>query len=304
MLQWWNGDCFVGRLDVIIFTAGLKSDPGTFAVFTARICSFRLEADWGGLEMQFGGYLESRHCYILTSWVSQPFLLWLYWTNRVRSWSISICNFLKRADALCNCKKEVNWTELFELWNMDENGWSRLVTQRYIHDIHEKGKDIIWKVIERRTENVALDTSRGFWDDDLRNCFRPSWVCNGTVVPGHGVVVVSHGLAWLVVRETELIRSDTHGMRGSLIPASSSGFLRIPRAFWSSCGVILLLDLKLVSAEFWIDWGARCEIWKPRMATAKIVGDFCILQLKAELAGSKKHMAIEGNFMALCNKDL
>lgn len=37
---------------------------------------------------------------------------------------------------------------------------------------------------------------------------------------------------------------------------------------------------------------------------AKIVGDFCILQRKAELAGSKKHMAIEGNFMALCNKDL
>ena len=37
---------------------------------------------------------------------------------------------------------------------------------------------------------------------------------------------------------------------------------------------------------------------------AKTVGDFCILQLEAELAGSKKHMAIEGNFMALCNKDL
>lgn len=50
-------------------------------------------------------------------------------------------------------------------------------------------------------------------------------------MPGHGVVVVSHGLAWLVVRETELFRSDTNGMRGSLIPASSPGFLHIPRAF-------------------------------------------------------------------------
>ena len=179
MLQWWTGDCFVGRLDVIIFTAGLKSDPGTFAVFTARICSFRLEADWGGLEMRFGG----KDVYISNLDTVK------YWQVEFRSHSCSDCieptqlgvevfpfatfwkaqmhyAIAKRRSTELNCLSYGPWMK------MDGVDW---LHRGILHNIHEKGKDIIymesyWKT-HRKRSSWHLPRVLRWWSSQLLSPF-------------------------------------------------------------------------------------------------------------------------------------